>query len=195
MRHLLDTYIKADESKKLSAFDDMTLVQLIVDQGVYAAERELPEEIRTNRDAVAETIENNVRRLLIDEMAVNPKYFEKMSELLRALIKERKAQAVHYTEYLQRIADLAKQIQKPETTSNYPEAICTAALRALYDNLGQNEGVALDVDRAVRETKKESRRGNRFKEREIRAAIKAALSGDEELTTRTFEIVKEQRDY
>jgi type I restriction enzyme, R subunit len=28
---------------------------------------------------VAETIENNVRRLIIDEMAVNPKYYERMS--------------------------------------------------------------------------------------------------------------------
>ncbi len=34
---------------------------------------------------MAETIENNVRRLIIDEMAVNPKYYEKMSELLDAL--------------------------------------------------------------------------------------------------------------
>jgi type I restriction enzyme, R subunit len=32
---------------------------------------------------MAETIENNVRvELIIDEMAVNPKYYEKMSELL-----------------------------------------------------------------------------------------------------------------
>ena len=36
------------------------------------------------RRSVAETIENNVRRLIIDEMAVNPKYYEKMSALLDA---------------------------------------------------------------------------------------------------------------
>ena len=30
MRHLLDTYIRAEESETLSAFDDLTLVQLIV---------------------------------------------------------------------------------------------------------------------------------------------------------------------
>jgi len=33
MRHLLDTYIRAEESEKLSAFDDMTLVELIVERG------------------------------------------------------------------------------------------------------------------------------------------------------------------
>ena len=33
MRHLLDTYIRAEESEKLSVFDDLTLVQLIVERG------------------------------------------------------------------------------------------------------------------------------------------------------------------
>ena len=46
----------------------------------------LPEGIRGSRRAVAETIENNVRRLIVDEMAVNPKYYEKMSAVLDALI-------------------------------------------------------------------------------------------------------------
>ena len=46
----------------------------------------LPEGIRENQEAVAETIENNVRKLIIDEQPINPKYYEKMSELLDALI-------------------------------------------------------------------------------------------------------------
>jgi type I restriction enzyme, R subunit len=40
MRHLLDTYIRAEESEKLSAFDDMTLVQLIVERGERRANHE-----------------------------------------------------------------------------------------------------------------------------------------------------------
>ena len=70
MRHLLDTYIRAEESEKLSAFDDMTLVELIVKRGASAVDA-LPDRIRRDERAVAETIENNVRRLIIDEMAVN----------------------------------------------------------------------------------------------------------------------------
>ena len=54
----------------------------------------LPKGIRENREAIAETIENNVRKLIIDEMAVNPKYYEKMSELLDALIQTRKKEAM-----------------------------------------------------------------------------------------------------
>ncbi len=72
MRHLIDTYIRAEESEKISAFDDMTLVQLIVERGVDAL-NELPKGIRQNKEATAETIENNIRRVIIDEQPVNPK--------------------------------------------------------------------------------------------------------------------------
>jgi hypothetical protein len=33
MRHLIDTYIRAEESKKISAFEDISLIQLIVERG------------------------------------------------------------------------------------------------------------------------------------------------------------------
>ena len=66
MRHLIDTYIRAEESKKISAFDDLSLVELIVERGADAVDA-LPEGIRLDKDAVAETIENNVRKLIIDE--------------------------------------------------------------------------------------------------------------------------------
>src|SRR5256885_11707343 len=72
MRHLLDTYIRAEESEKLSAFDDLTLVQLIVERGEAAFET-LPENLRKNDQAMAETIENNIRRIIVDEAGVNPK--------------------------------------------------------------------------------------------------------------------------
>jgi len=104
MRHLLDTYIRAEESEELSTFDDLTLVELIVERGDAALDA-LPEDIRKNPEAVAETVENNVRRLIIDEMAVNPRYYEKMSELLDALILQRKQEAIDYILIQDRRAD------------------------------------------------------------------------------------------
>jgi type I restriction enzyme R subunit len=88
MRHLIDTYIHAGESEKVSAFDDTSLVQLIVERGADAV-KTLPESIRKNKEAVAEVIENNVRKLIIDEQPINPKYYERMSQLLDALIEQR----------------------------------------------------------------------------------------------------------
>ena len=76
-----------------------------------------------------------MRRLIIDEMAVNPKYYEKMSELLDALILQRKQGAMDYKEYLAEIVSLAKEAANPETGASYPASIDSAPLRALFDNL------------------------------------------------------------
>jgi type I restriction enzyme R subunit len=215
MRHLLDTYIRAEESEKVSAFDELTLVELIVEGGEGAVEA-LPSGLRKDRDAMAETIENNVRRLIIDEMAVNPKYYEKMSELLDALIEQRRRAALDYQAYLRRIVELTRQVSKPESRTAYPAAINTGALRALYDNLEEpmasavreppphygdddvpaaREERALAVDRGIGAVKKADWRGNRFKEREVLNAIQAELGEDEALVGRIFEIVKAQREY
>ena len=45
MRHLIDTYIRSDESAKLSAFDDVSLIELIVERGAGAVDS-LPAGIR-----------------------------------------------------------------------------------------------------------------------------------------------------
>lgn len=192
MRHLLDTYIRAEESEKVSALDDMTLVQLIVERGEDAVET-MPAGIRENPEAMAETIENNVRRLIIDEMAVNPKYYEKMSELLDALILQRKKEALDYKTYLARIVELTKRVSKPESQSSYPANINSPARRALYDNLDQNEQLAVQVDTAIRAVKKADFRGNRFKEREVRNAIKAVLGEHDDRVDKIFNMVAEPR--
>jgi type I restriction enzyme R subunit len=195
MRHLLDTYIRAEESEKLSAFDDMSLVELIVERGEKAVES-LPKGIRRNKKAMAETIENNVRRLIIDEMAVNPKYYEKMSQLLDALIQDRKREAMNYKAYLAKIVELTRKISKPETQTTYPAAINSPARRALYDNLDENEDLAVELDKVIRYTKKDAWRGNRFKEREVVNVVREVLARYEvQKTDEIIEIVKNQRDY
>ena len=134
MRRLLDNYIRAEETEVLSTFEDITLVELIVERGEVAVEA-LPSGIRENTEAVAETIENNVRRLIIEETPVNPRYYERMSDLLDEIIRQRRQDAVEYREYLSRIVELTKEVSGFETQSSYPPKINTATLRALYDNL------------------------------------------------------------
>lgn len=209
MRHLLDTYIRAEESEKLAGFDEIPLVELIVERGESAVDA-LPESIRGNEEATAETIENNVRRLIIDEMPVNPRYYEKMSRLLDELIEERRRQALSYKAYLAKIVELARKAKRPETEGGYPASINSGARRALYDNLKDIDGlgetagvsdspdpaaqVALAVDDAIRKVKKADWRGHRIKEREVRSAIKDILRIDA-LTDQIFGIAKAQRDY
>ena len=216
MRHLLDSYIRAEDSEVISSFDDMTLVELLISDGEGAIDS-LPEGIRGSRRAVAETIENNARRLIVDEMAVNPKYYERMSAVLDALIQRRREEAIEYEDYLKRVIDLAEKVKRGEGGGSYPASVRTRGLRAIYDNLpeevlakhvaegigtpGSHESVdaravvALAVDCAVREARMADWRGNPIKTNRIAAAIQAALGPDNILTLRILEIVKAQSEY
>ena len=193
MRHLIDSYIRAEESQKISAFDDLNLIQMIVERGEDAV-KELPEGIRYNKEAIAETIENNIRRAIIDKQPVNPKYYEKMSELLDALIKERKEQALKYRDYLKKIVELSRKVCTPET-NRYHKKINTAAKEALFYNLGQDEDLAIKVHETVINTKRDGFRGDRLKERELEIAIRRDLGGTDYDAKQILELVKNQNEY
>ena len=216
MRRLLDTYIRAEDSQIVSAFDDMTLVDLLVRDGKDAI-KGLPEGIRGSPRAVAETIENNVRRLIVDEMAVNPKYYEKMSAVLEALIQQRREEAIEYEAYLKKVIELAENVKRGEGGGSYPASINTTALRAIYANLPEEllgkrvaegndtqeqddtsdplEAVALAVDRAVRAAKQDDWRGHPIKQKQIGRAIRDALGPYAAHTFTILEIVKAQSEY
>jgi type I restriction enzyme, R subunit len=217
MRHLIDTYIRAEDSEKISAFDDMSLIQLIVERGPDAVNA-LPKGIRKNEESVAETIENNVRKLIINESPVDPAYYDKMSKLLDALIEQRRNGVIKYKEYLEKIAQLTKQATQPGgAPSAYPSSVKTAAQRALFNNLGKDEDLAIKVDSAVLENRMDGWRGHALKTKRVRNAIKYILEmalpinskveiGDsldvtsappdiDAETDRILELVKNQNDY
>ncbi|MBK5944756.1 type I restriction endonuclease subunit R [Halorhodospira halophila] len=199
MRHLLDTYIRADESRTLAAFDDKTLVELIVERGEEATES-LPDSVKGDQEAMAETIENNVRRLIIDERDVNPKYYDRMSELLDALIEKRRQDALQYQEYLQQVVQLARDVTQGQGTTDYPPGIDSPARKSLYDNLGQDAELAVTLDSEIRQVKRADWRGNPFKERRVRNAIESVLKGHDSANAgfdvdAVLELVKAQNDY
>ncbi len=194
MRYLLDNYIRAGESEKVSAFDKLGLVDLLVKEGKGALEG-LPEGIREDAQAMSETIENNIRKVIIDEQPANPKYYEEMSELLEALIQQRKEDALEYKEYLDKLVDLASKVRESSQGGQYPVSLSTPAKRALYDNLGRDEAAANRVDTAVRYTREDDWRGNKLKEKKIRNAVCEKLGKYETRADEIFEIVKAQREY
>jgi type I restriction enzyme R subunit len=193
MRHLIDTYIEAAEPRKISPFDNMGLLELIVKTGIANAIATQLGGLKGNKNAVAETIENNVRSKIIKEHLHDPTYYEKMSALLDEIIAARKARAIEYEEYLKRIAELARKVEagQPEDT---PKRLDTPGKRALYNNLGQNEDLALRIDEFIKKSRPDSWRGVQARERVIKAALYEVLKDVAEVE-RIFLIVKAQREY
>jgi type I restriction enzyme R subunit len=211
MRHLLDTYIEADESRKISPFDGVGLLDLIVKSGVAAAISGMPSGLRSDKNAVAETIENNVRRKIMQERLNDPAFYEKMSALLDEVIKFRKERAAEYEQYLKKIAELAKQVQAG-VADDAPDALkASAGLRAIYNNLkarpraadSDNDGaqaggpvlaLAMRIDAKVREVRPDDWRGHQAKEQVIKRGLYEVL-GDEGEVENLFRIIKAQGEY
>lgn len=198
MRQLLDAYISAEESRTLANLGDMSLVELLAERGKEALET-LPKNIRTNAEAMAETVENNLRRVIIEEHPANPEYYEKMSVLLNELIQRRKEQMLEYEKYLEEIISLSEKLKKPNTVSEYPASLWSSAQRSLYDNLHKNEALANDMDEKIRETKKDGWRDNKIKMKEVRIGIAEILHRygitESQEIDRILELVKNQREY
>ena len=218
MRHLLDTYIEADEPRKISPFDDMPLLDLIVKTGIGNAIAAQLGGLKGNKDAIAETIENNVRRKIIKEHLNDPAYYETMSALLDEIIAARKAKAIEYEQYLKRIAELARQVEAGQAEDTPEPLKKSPALRALYNSLKATHGVhpeadraaetqagyktahdptlqlALKIDEAVRKVRPDGWRGVQTREQVIKRALYDLLR-DEAEVERIFLIVKAQGEY
>lgn len=156
MRALLDTYIQADASRNLATFDQ-GLVHLIVEHGVGAIEK-LSESIRKDPEAAAETIVNNVRKTIVDEQAMNPKYYESMSTLLDALIEQRREAVIDYQEYLLKLVEFTQRLAKGESEKKYPKWADSSARRALID-FAWPEGIEVDVERVYRTIQRNKEHG------------------------------------
>lgn len=193
MRHLIDTYIQAEDSRRIDPFGDQSLLDIMINSGIAIAIKNLPEGIRSSKEAVAETIENNVRVKIIKDHLIDPAYFDEMSKLLSEIVRERKANAVGYEEYLKKIAELAKRVTNL-TRDDIPTGIKTNAQRSLYNNLGKNEELAILVDVAVHSSRRADWRGNIPSENLIKQEMFKVLKDKTEVE-RIFQIVKQQHEY
>ena len=215
MRYLLDTYIQAEEPEDITPFDGMSLLDIISNEGVAAAIGTLPKRIKDNEGAVAETIENNVRKKIIKDQYLDPAFFDEMSKLLDELIKQRKANALSYEDYLKKIAELAKQANKGHS-DDAPKAINSPGKRALYNNLEKDESLVILLDKTMNTNNPADWRGNLAKENVVKSNIYQSLVKNleregptpEELVAeppngyglpkkveKIFEIIKGQQEY
>ncbi len=218
MRHLIDTYIEADEPRTISPFEGMGLLDLIVKTGIANAIASQLGGFKGNRDAIAETIENNVRSKIIKEHLNDPAYYERMSALLDEIIALRKAKALKYEDYLKRIAVAAIGVQTGHMDDTPEPLKRSPALRALYSNLKGTDrklaqagtvaappagesatgdpvlDLAVRLDTAIKRYRPDGWRGVQARELTIKQAMYNIL-GDADEVERIFPIIKAQSEY
>ncbi len=198
MRQLLDMYLSADPSRTISNLGETSLLKLIVDSGIQSGLDQLPGSISKNKNAVAETLEANMRKVITQEMPMNPRYYEKMSQLLMELVQQRKEEAIRYEELLKKYEELAKKLF-PHTNKTYPPSINTGAKQALFDNLNHNEELADALYTHINDVRPDNWIGSTIKERVVRNLLRESLAAygitDEKEVERIFELITNQPEF
>lgn len=177
----------------------------------------LPDGIKGSRDAVAETIANNVRSRILKDHLNDPAYYDRMSTLLEEIIADLKAKRIDYEQYLNRIAALAKQVQSGHAEDTPEPLRKSPGLRAIYNNLRHPQAgrfadsvrergtaygnitdpelaLAIKLDDAVKRIRPDGWRGVQPKEQVIKQALYYILEDLNEVE-RIFAIIKQQREY
>lgn len=192
MRQVLDLYVKAEDSEVIAKLDDTSFLDIVAAQNEKQL-NDLPDELKDEYGrASAETVEANLREVIRKNSPFNPAYYGKLSIILQELIDKRKKEMLDYEEYMKELIELVKKA-RGKSANSYPESIKTPGMRALYDNLGQNENLAIQTHKVIKENALVGFRENRMKQRKLIGAL-AKLLGDE-MAQKIYDIIKLHDEY
>jgi type I restriction enzyme R subunit len=136
-----------------------------------------------------------MRQVIVDERAMNPKYYDKMSELLDAIIEQRRQGALDYQAYLAQLIDQAQKLGTKESDTKYPDWADNGAKRALVDFFFPTDELAIEVDRAIMQNKPDHWIGDLMKEKRVKRALRKVLPTEFDGLDGLFELVKARHEY
>jgi type I restriction enzyme, R subunit len=211
MRQLLNRYVEADAATELAELGTRSLVELIVDTGIHdAIARQINAKGKLSNRAVAETIINNVRKVIIRDQLTDPRFYEQMSLLLDDLIRQSREDAQAYEAFLLNAEALARRLTEKRPEDGVPSSLHgNHEASVLYNNLTSiptstfryptpEEALAafaLRLDRTVREQAPAGWKGDPVREKQVLNALYPLLDRDRKATQALFEIVKNQPGY
>lgn len=121
MRHLINTYIQAEPAQALGELAELSLTELIIETGIHdAIAKKLNAKGRLSKNAIAETIINNVRKTIIRDRLTDPRFYEHMSRLLDDLIQQSREGTQAYEAFLRNAEALVKQHHEKHAGSDEP---------------------------------------------------------------------------
>lgn len=220
MRHLMNTYIKADFAETLGGVEQYSLVDLIINTGIHNAIAEkLKQQGKLSRNAIAEGIINNIRQTIIRDQLNDPRYYAEMSILLDDLILQKRKETEDYEAFLKGAQDLVTKISRGQNIDNIPMALKgKKEVIAIYNNLpeilragidgdtiedagepyGDDEPLvklALDIDRKMRENAPSDWRGDETREKQVLNALFPVMNKNRKATQALFEFLKNRKEY
>jgi type I restriction enzyme R subunit len=210
MRHLINTYIQADPADNLGNLSSLSLTELIIETGIHdAIAKKLNQKGKLSKNAIAEGIINNIRKVIVRDQLTDPKFYEEMSQLLDDLIQQKRDETAAYEEFLIKAEALVRKmaakntVGHPHVLNGHLEAI------TIFNNLASiatttfvcptdedaKAMLALELDQAMREKAPAGWKGDDVREKQVLNALFPIMSRDRVATLAIFEIIKNQPGY
>lgn len=210
MRHLINTYIQADPADNLGNLSSLPLTELIIETGIHdAIARKLNQKGKLSKNAIAEGIINNIRKVIVRDQLTDPKFYDEMSQLLNDLIQQKRDETAAYEEFLIKAEALVRKmaakntVGHPHVLNGHLEAItifnnlASIATTTFVCPTGENAKavLALELDQAMREKAPAGWKGDDPREKQVLNALFPIMSRDRVATQAIFEIIKNQPGY
>jgi len=211
MRHLLNTYIQADQAQDIGSLSGVSLTQAIVDTGIHdAIAKKLNAKGGLSNNAVAEGIINNIRKTIIRDQLTDPRFFDEMSGLLDELVRRSRESAEAYQQFLQSAEDLVRRIAALAPSNGLPAVLHgNRQAGVIFNNLAtvpasnfvcpvddtNRVNLALEIDRTVREYAPAGWKGDAVRERQVKNVLFPLFDRDRDATLAMFDIIKNQQGY
>jgi type I restriction enzyme, R subunit len=218
MRHLINTYIKADPADPIGEVDKYSLVDLIIKTGIHdAIAKKLNEKGKLSRNAIAEGIINNIRQTIIRDQLTDPRFYAEMSKLLDDLIAMKRTETDEYKKFLEKAEELAKRMAKGQNTTNVPSELQgKPEAQVIYNNLPgilSAEDVAtifaedrpeygnaylrlaIEIDKVMKERAPAGWRGDDARETQVLNALFPIMNRNRAHTKALFDLLMNMRGY
>lgn len=214
MRHLLNTYVQADSVRDLGNLGNLTLTELIIKTGMHdAIAKKLNAKGKLSKNAVAESIINNIRITLKRDQLTDPQFYEQMSKLLDDLIAKRRDDSADYEAFLKDAESLVKKISTKHYSAGVPQALQGRPLATVvYNNLprilaaaepdatadhSSEYGerlvtMALSIDHVMRESAPAGWKGDSAREAQVVNALGPVMNNDRAATEALLKLLIDQ---
>lgn len=162
MRDLIDSYVSAANSETLATLDDYSFIDKLDPDKIANPDDTTADDLDEafgGKGSAAETITAHVRKNIATKHDSNPDHYDKLSERLNRLLQDLKDEKESYKEILAKIILIDQELRK-KNNKNYPECINTDGLRALYDNLSQNEALSIHLYNTIKASAEDGWRDN-----------------------------------